>query len=395
MTKEMMLLIRCLNGALTEFLRQVDGCEPDERQQVLPLPGETVKAAPAKAVEAVAAVAAEPAAVEPKAVRAEPEVDAEATDKEEIESAPPTAVDLADPSYPREKILNFLAKRGYDRAQWEKETRPELVQKAVAVLAAMQAAAPGVKRRGRPPKAAAQAPAAAPEQAETAIDVLKALPTGKVTQVATTLQLDPGAADVLTQVAALLVTPEAVRSFLSGLEEPEADEPEPVVVVAEAPAAPPLPSGPPVVSRPQVAATPPPAAAPRAESAEAKALLAFITKAHGYNGSLYTHVTSAEVSEYAPHLQQMLVGALAGADPVKLDRAKRYTGIMGCTGQCVDCHRGAAQIAACLETHNVDRDPMGVDKVLSGELLLRFEPTGHSPWDPATDGPRVAAVEAM
>ena len=72
-------------------------------------------------------------------------MDAEATDKEEIESAPPTAVDLADPSYPREKILNFLAKRGYDRAQWEKETRPELVQKAVAVLAAMQAA----ERRAR------------------------------------------------------------------------------------------------------------------------------------------------------------------------------------------------------------------------------------------------------
>lgn len=374
MTSEWKILLRCLHGALGQFLKEVDGCQPVAEpvaaaQQVLPL----TTVAP-KVVEA--APPPEPVAVVAE-VKAEEEV------------APPSVQDIQDPGFSREKILRFLATRGYDYDVWKEKPRPEINKTALQALESMQAIAPGVKTRKPRATKTEKANDVAPAKDEsTAMSVIAELSDEVVAKVASMLQLDPQSPSVRVEVANLLVTAEAAKHFVAGI---DAVEPEPVAVATvERPSAPPIPA---TVSRPATVAL---KVEEKKGPSESDRLLVYITEKYGAGGKLYEHVTSPIISEYAPALEQIVQEALASGDAEKKSRAEKYTGIMGCNGRCVDCPRSGAQLTACLAIHDEERDPEGVDKVLAGEILLRFAQVDHDPWSPrdTPDGPAVATLEA-
>lgn len=393
MSTQWKFLITCLHNALGQFLEQVDLHSEDR-------PTSTPSSAPPKS-PAVKTEPTQPAAeVTPPTVEAPP-----AVSEPEVPVPTPTIEELRDPGYSRMLIERFLVSRGFEQEAVSKMVRPELNRTAIAQVEQLNTAGAGARKRTK--KDAGEKPESKKPTAES---VLAELPAEHRAAVARMLNVDPAAPDVIPQLVQLLGTAEAVNEVVPVALQGASEESAPVATVqitTETPA--PLPSSPPKPSRkPSVPSDPPEetAAAPEVKKADGPGahLLAHITQKYGVNGVLMNTPPDGEVVENIPVLQKMIQDGLKSNVPAKVARYTNYTEKLGCSGRCIECPRGGAQMAACLTVFDKEyaasctppggEEVNNVNRVIAGELLVRFAGVQGDVWDEAfEDGP--AQVEVI
>ena len=381
MSSQWKLLITLVHSAIGEFLRQVD------------VTGD----APAMAkMQATSPPSAPPQPTPPQAppqAPAQPEPPQAQSADEEAAAPVPTIEDLRNPAFPRAFIEQFLTTRGFAPEDLGKMVRPELNKTAIAQVEAINASGTGVKRRK------SKEPTEKPDSKKpTAEHTIAALSAEDRAAVARMLSVDPAAPDVVTQLAKLLSTPEAVAEIVSVATQAQDPEPEaaPVASVQVEPETPaPLASAPPKANRRPPAAVEE-SAPPVTTNGPGARLLAHITEKYGVGGVMTNAPVHDDVTTNVPTLESIIQKGLKSDKPAVVDRYTKYTQALGCVGKCIDCKRGGAQMAACLTVFDKDYaklvDPTSssnsVDKVNSGELLVRFSEIDEDVWaDDYVDSP--------
>lgn len=380
MSTQWKFLITCLHNALGQFLEQVDLHSEDR-------PTSTPPSAPSKASTVKAAPTQPTAEATPPAAEAPP-----TTSEPEVPVPTPTIEELRDPGYSRMLIERFLVSRGFEQEAVSKMVRPELNRTAIAQVEQLNTAGAGARKRTK--KDAGEKPEGKKPTAESA---LVELPADHRAAVARMLNVDPAAPDVVQKLALLLGTAEAVNEVVPVALQGAIEEPTPVATVQITPETPaPLPSSPPKPNRkPSVPSDPPdePDAAPEVKKVEGPGanLLAYITQKYGVNGSLMNTPPDGEVVENIPVLQKMIQDGLKSNVPAKVARYTNYTEKLGCSGRCIECPRGGAQMAACLTVFDKEyaasctppggEEVNNVNRVIAGELLVRFASVEGDVWD--------------
>lgn len=391
MSNQWKFLISLLHSALGQFLEQVD-LDSEDR------PTSTPPSAPPKAPPSTAK--AQPAPTPPQPVAAP-------ADEPEVTIPTPTIEELRDPGYSRALIERFLVSRGFEQEAVSKMIRPELNKTAIAQVEQLSVAGVGARKRNKKEAAGEKAV----DKKPTAESVLLGLSSEHRAAVARMLNVDPAAADVVPQLVTLLGTAEAVNEVLPVALESATAEVAPVATVQVTPETPaPLANEPPKASRRPSLPKDPPAepevAKPAAEKADGPGarLLAHITEKYGVDGVLMNAPPEGEVIENIPVLQKMIQDGLKSNQPAKVARYTNYTEKLGCSGKCIECPRGGAQMAACLTVFDKEyaasctapggEEVNNVNRVIAGELLVRFTDVEGDVWDDAfEDFP--AKVEAI
>lgn len=394
MSTQWKFLITCIHNALGQFLEQVDLHSEDR-------PTSTPSSAPPKS-PAVKTAPTQPAA---EAAPPGPPDAAPAAGEPEVPVITPTIEELRDPGYSRGLIERFLVSRGFEQESISKMVRPELNRTAIAQVEQLNTAGAGARKRTK--KDTSEKPE---NKKPTAESVLADLPAEHRAAVARMLNVDPAAPDVIPQLVQLLGTAEAVNEVVPVALQSAPEESAPVATVQITPETPaPLPSSPPKPSRkPSVPSDPPaePPAAPEVKKADGPGadLLAYITQKYGVNGVLMNTPPDGEIVENLPVLQKMIQEGLKSNVPAKVARYTNYTEKLGCSGRCIECPRGGAQMAACLTVFDKEyaasctppggEEVNNVNRVIAGELLVRFAGVQGDVWDDAfEDGP--AQVEVI
>lgn len=333
---------------------------------------------------------------EKKATEAtEPETKADEISPDEM--APPTVLDIQNPSFPRERLISFLVTRGYPKEEVAMLTRPELNKQALQAAEAMMAAGPGAKRRK---KAQPTAPAPQISGDNAMATAVAALTDSQRAGLAKMMQI-PLNENTNARIIELLGNVEGLNTALEVVSEQEGAtstvekvvEPEVPVAVATVPSAPPvaIPAAPPVAAPAPVAV----AEAPK-ETLGAR-ILREASAELGYNGQLYNYFTHQSQTAFAPGLQQLLKANIADPNP-QFDVIRQYLAVVAppgkdsCNAECTRCPRGAGQLSACLKVFDDDASDYGPEDVVKSKSMVLFKPITTAIDDQAGG---VAVVESV